>query len=322
MKAALALGLALAGAVSAEFNYYNHSCTPETVRIRKEWRNLTSTEQDEYLTAVNCLMDLPAQSGLSATTNRFSDLQALHRYFTNTPFGDIIHDVGQFFPWHRYFIHLEETFLREECNYTGPLPWWNEEYDANTGEAFGSSMWDSDAFGGNGVGADNCVIDGAFANYTEHIGPENEDTTYCMDRDWNNDLAVASAVSNMVNICAEFDNYSQWYFCVAEINHKGVHTAVGGIMADIKSSPGDPVFFLHHAYIDRMWWNWQKTDPENRLYQIGGWVVNETANPEPAHGWGETTLGYVLSSYDMLPNVTVEEVMNPMNGYLCYDYEN
>ncbi len=38
--------------------------------------------------------------------------------------------------------------------------------------------------------------------------------------------------------------------------HAGVHNAVGGDMAD-KSSPTDPLFWLHHANIDRIWAKWQ-----------------------------------------------------------------
>ena len=75
---------------------------------------------------------------------------------------------GQFLPWHRWYIYAHEVMLRHQCNYTGPLPWWDEAKDADTGNAFSSTMWSADAFGGNGTGSDLCVVDGAFANYTEH----------------------------------------------------------------------------------------------------------------------------------------------------------
>lgn len=32
-------------------------------------------------------------------------------------------------------------------------------------------------------------------------------------------------------------------------------------MTDTFASPGDPIFFLHHAQIDRVWALWQKKDP-------------------------------------------------------------
>lgn len=38
--------------------------------------------------------------------------------------------------------------------------------------------------------------------------------------------------------------------------HNPVHNAVGGTMAS-SSSPADPLFWLHHANVDRLWANWQ-----------------------------------------------------------------
>ncbi len=38
--------------------------------------------------------------------------------------------------------------------------------------------------------------------------------------------------------------------------HAGVHNAVGGDLAG-SSSPSDPLFWLHHANIDRIWAQWQ-----------------------------------------------------------------
>jgi tyrosinase len=42
--------------------------------------------------------------------------------------------------------------------------------------------------------------------------------------------------------------------------HGDVHVAVGGTM-DSASSPADPVFWLHHANIDRLWAQWQTNHP-------------------------------------------------------------
>jgi tyrosinase len=39
--------------------------------------------------------------------------------------------------------------------------------------------------------------------------------------------------------------------------HNTVHNWVGGIMSDIMYSPCDPLFWLHHAFIDRTWALWQ-----------------------------------------------------------------
>jgi tyrosinase len=44
--------------------------------------------------------------------------------------------------------------------------------------------------------------------------------------------------------------------------HAAVHIAIGGTM-NSSSSPTDPIFFLHHANIDRVWAEWQKKNPRS-----------------------------------------------------------
>lgn len=43
--------------------------------------------------------------------------------------------------------------------------------------------------------------------------------------------------------------------------HVDVHVAVGGTM-NSASSPADPVFWLHHANIDRLWERWRASHPK------------------------------------------------------------
>jgi tyrosinase len=60
--------------------------------------------------------------------------------------------------------------------------------------------------------------------------------------------------------------------------HNAVHGAVGGAMATY-GSPRDPLFWLHHANVDRIWAQWQsrsgKRPPDNR---------NEKLQPPPLFG--------------------------------------
>jgi tyrosinase len=43
--------------------------------------------------------------------------------------------------------------------------------------------------------------------------------------------------------------------------HNGVHVWVGGSMGAVPTAPADPIFWMHHANIDRLWWQWQ-TSPQ------------------------------------------------------------
>ena len=59
--------------------------------------------------------------------------------------------------------------------------------------------------------------------------------------------------------------------------HFFTHLALGGDMADFSTVGGDPMFYLHHANIDRIWESWNRlgnknpTDPKylNRKFSYG-----------------------------------------------------
>ena len=60
--------------------------------------------------------------------------------------------------------------------------------------------------------------------------------------------------------------------------HNSVHRAVGGTMRT-SSSPADPLFFLHHANIDRIWAEWQVKNPRSNPTN-----KNETLQHAPIEG--------------------------------------
>lgn len=41
--------------------------------------------------------------------------------------------------------------------------------------------------------------------------------------------------------------------------HGAVHVWVGGTMSSVPTAPADPIFWMHHANIDRLWWVWQNS---------------------------------------------------------------
>lgn len=60
--------------------------------------------------------------------------------------------------------------------------------------------------------------------------------------------------------------------------HGDVHMAVGGTMSGI-SSPADPLFWLHHANIDRLWARWQTDHPQAKTPR-----GNSMLQPPPLFG--------------------------------------
>lgn len=90
-------------------------------------------------------------------------------------------------------------------------------------------------------------------------------------------------------------------------------------MADLYSSPNDPLFYLHHAQLDRLWTNWQAADASGaRLTQMEGPTV-------PFTGTGNTTLDTMVWMGYAAVSLPIRRVMDTLNkdgeGPLCYVYD-
>lgn len=62
--------------------------------------------------------------------------------------------------------------------------------------------------------------------------------------------------------CLEIPKYTDFTLELEGL-HNGVHAWVGGTMTDIMTSPADPLFWMHHANIDRIYTLWQKNHPDS-----------------------------------------------------------
>ena len=130
------------------------SCGNPAPRI--EWRNLNDGDKDAFVGAIRCLLDRPSAGNFPGARNRYEDLVWVHQQMAPR-----IHQVGLFLPWHRYYLGIFESLLREECGYGGPMTWWDETRD--TGNFHNAPLFTSRWFGSapyvrNGQGV--CVDDG------------------------------------------------------------------------------------------------------------------------------------------------------------------
>lgn len=100
---------------------------------RREWRTLTIPQRHAYITAVQCLKTHPSRIGENHTL--YDDFPWIHSrvgaYGTTDFYSDnvmfllslkTVHDAAPFVAWHRYFVHIYESTLREKCGYTGSMP--------------------------------------------------------------------------------------------------------------------------------------------------------------------------------------------------------
>ena len=130
---------------------------------RKEWRQLSVTQQQTYLSAVRTLKSKakgPQENPSNWNHDQFAESHA--KYYGNN------HEKAPFFPWHRQFIDYYEQALKS-IDASISLPYWDWGQDSNHPGA--SDLFSNSAFGGAGDPANSyCVNSGVAAGWMTHFG--------------------------------------------------------------------------------------------------------------------------------------------------------
>ncbi|KAI8923315.1 hypothetical protein BC831DRAFT_471658 [Entophlyctis helioformis] len=277
-------------------------------KTHAEWRELTAAQQQAYVAAVACLKTRPSQLG---QTSRFDDLVWIHSQANN-----VAHETAAFLPWHRLYLSLFDRTLETECNYAGPFPYWDWSFDAQAPER--SEVWSRSAFGGNGRGSRNCVMDGPFA--------ATRASRDCVHRRWSTepgqfDLPMLGAfyAPETINFMMRYESYDPFRRSLESLPHNNVHMAIGGDMGNARLSPNDPIFMLHHRNIDRIWYRWQRRHPQQASMYSGN--LRRGSSDNNARATDTLNMFGYLST-----NPTVADVLSSTGGgaggLVCFQYTN
>jgi tyrosinase len=180
------------------------------------------------------------------------------------------------------------------------------------------------------AGGGGCVTEGPFKNMVVSLGPFGKivsdipnnpradgfgSNPRCLRRDVNKYAAAvtrtnytyaliteAKTADELENIMLGTPSKNDWGV------HMGGHYTIGGDPGgDFFSSPGDPIFYMHHGMVDRIWWIWQMQDPDNRMAVLpGNAPLNDTVDLKWTAKVGKT--------WDMLTNI------GGNGGDFCYIY--
>ncbi|MEE1751118.1 tyrosinase family protein [Streptomyces sp. SP18CS02] len=284
------------------------------VYTRKDQRDLTRAERRKFVDAV---LELK-RSG------RYDDFVRTHvRHYSSD--GDdglrAAHMAPSFLPWHRQYLLDFERALRA-LDPTVTVPYWDWTRDRTAA----ASLWGEDFMGGNGRRGDRQVMTGPFAHvrgdWTVTVGvtenrflsrdfghpadpvelPTRKELAWAMDdpvydsEPWNS--TSASGFRN------KLEGWTPGKGSARLRNHNRVHRWVGGLMLG-GASVNDPVFWLHHSFVDLLWSRWQTRNPGARY---------QPATPPPR---GSSQYGRVVARHEPMPpfGVTPADVADHSRVY-------
>ncbi|KAH9954003.1 Di-copper centre-containing protein [Russula dissimulans] len=265
-----------------------------------------------------------------------------------------IHFTGLFLPWHRWYVHVFEESLKNKCGYTGVTPYWNWTIDAP--DFYESSFWkDSDPVSGLGgwgdPAADYSVPDGGFSDlHLSYPSPHILRRNFTLqpweipfvlftepDKIANSSFSAAVIEAVLESPVGDYKSFQE-VLESPEGPHAAVHLIMGGDLGGTCPqnapanctggptwSPNEPLFWMHHGMIDKIWYDWQHRDPANTKSFLGGSVQSlqslaayeQYPNGAPPY----LSLDSTMPADGLFPEVTIGDVFNTTGGFLCYVYE-
>ena len=202
---------------------------------RKDFTQLTKLELNKLANAFNHLW----RDGL------IQQWVNLHQGF----FDDGIHWGPAFLPWHRYFLRTVEKEL-QKFDQSVTLPYW--DWTRIDSQNLDSEPWKS-FFGGRPVNQNTPITGGHFNHWGFTRLPRPSGTL----------PDLGEVVGELRPTPSNFYGFR----AIEYGSHVPGHTWTGGDMRT-ERSPLDPLFYLHHCNIDRLWAIWQQNNPNATQYSI------------------------------------------------------
>ncbi|OAJ42659.1 hypothetical protein BDV3_006765 [Batrachochytrium dendrobatidis] len=287
---------------SSRMRLRNRPCTNPS--IRREFRELTQRQRADYIRAIRCLQTTPSTYNREyGSLSLFSDLM-----FTHYISFEFAHHTAMFLPWHRVFMQTFEDLMRDRCGYKGSMAYWDWSLDSQAPER--SEVWSPNFMGGNGDPVTKCVTNGPFAGVRTQ-------THQCIRRDFvlSENMYSSYYPPSVIASTLMITSFLEFSYAIEQRIHNLLHYAVGGDMHDSTISSNDPIFFLHHTNIDRLYSKWQDMHPHQK-YEYSGKRTKEST-------YSNARTTDHIRMWGMGPDHQVKDVLNTMGGgRMCYRYSN
>jgi len=198
--------------------------------------------------------------------------------------------------------------------------YWNWELDWE--QVPQAPIWNLElGFGGNGhiglgypIAGGYCVDDGPFANTTIPF-VDSKNQPHCLARGFATGSKLEQ-LSQMFRPQALEELFKETSYNSFNLGlENGPHIAIPRIIQgdfEMLTAPSDPVFILHHAQLDRLWYKWQHADLANRITFYEGRAGKDNND--------SASLSDVIPMGGLAPDITVAEIMSTEAGILCYEY--
>ncbi|MGC1171850.1 MAG: tyrosinase family protein [Candidatus Acidiferrales bacterium] len=200
--------------------------------VRRDVGGMSATDPVlvSYGKAVQAMQALPNTNPLS-----WAYQAAIHGTTlsgSNTAWDTCQHGNYFFWSWHRMYLYWFERIIRKMADDPcWSLPYWNYTSTAER------------------------TLPTPFRDATSPLFTSNRGAG------WNTGAASFPSGDVQYSAALSLSNFTNGSSSVEQSPHNNVHVDIGGLMGVIDTAAQDPIFFLHHSNIDRLWDIWLAQTP-------------------------------------------------------------
>jgi tyrosinase len=263
----------------------------QTIAGRKSVYDLTDAEVADLRRAFGELQGISDNRGYQY----LAGIHGLPQYFC-------AHGDPRFLIWHRPYLVMFEQALQARVA-TVTLPYWDWSSERAQAQGLPKIFLDPTYPGPGGAALPNPLYKGAIS----------------FPNTWNakettRDPGAPSRLAQLAGMVAaargdtDYDTFSS----DIEQPHNGLHLWVGGSMAIVPTSAFDPIFWVHHCFVEKLFCDWQDANGTPISPDLDGVVLapfSTTANDV----WTYSKLGYryVPEAVAAPPAVDALQVASP-----------
>jgi tyrosinase len=169
------------------------------------------------------------------------------------------HGSWYFLPWHRiYLAHFEQIVGAVVKRLQGPDDWallyWDYSAPDPRSRTLPPAFKDAVA---PGIGANPLQMERDLGTSLAALPEQDVELSAMAEPDYTNTLGGTSGFGGGVT---GFAHHGQLPGLLEMVPHNVIHDDIGGVMRFPASAALDPLFWLHHCNIDRLWDLWLRSD--------------------------------------------------------------
>lgn len=265
---------------------FRRRCRDAGAIVRKSFKNLTAAELAAFKNGVAVM-----KSRATNDPTSWAYQAAIHGTTltpTQTAWNTCQHNITHFFSWHRMELCFFERILRKASGMPSlGLPYWNYSDSADPNARF---------------------LPAAFRTPANATNP-----LFTANRNANINNGTGQLSASAVSLAQAIPGPIPFYTFSGNVNgtpHGAVHGGIGGGMGSVPTAALDPIFWLHHCNIDRLW---------NRWLAGGGGRANP---PSTDTVWHNTKFTF-FDEFGGQVQMSGAELLNPnvCGCRSCYDEE-